>query len=123
MHEVCGAGAFCCLQVNNRAAIIQQIIRPAFALEASLGILPEQTGFRLARQAKQTIGSRVVEHAFADLADQIGVLTADHGACASSRREHIPFGLACIGAAVDASRGYRVVGVPFIRLEHAGVNG
>ena len=123
MHEVCRAGAFCCLQVNNRAAIIQQIIRPAFALEASLGILPEQAGFSFARQAKQTTSSRVSEHAFSDLANQVGVLTADHGAAARSRREHIPFGLACVGAAVDASRGYRVVGVPLVRLEHAGVNG
>ena len=63
------------------------------------------------------------KHTQRDLANQVGVLTADHGAAARSRCENIPFGLACIGAAVDASRGYRVVGVPLIRLEHAGVNG
>ena len=51
-----------------------EVIRSALALEASLRIRPEQTGFSLARQAKQTTGSRMLEDTLGDLAKD-GVAT------------------------------------------------
>ena len=54
---------------------------------------------------------------------QIGIITADHRATRRGGSEHLPFGLADLGAAIDALGCRDIASIPLIQLEHMGVHG